>query len=158
VKPSCQRRLRVVAAAVAIATGLLGCSYPSSGEHPALVVCGTTLQDAGGGPEVAPYFLRPTDRTITYIGGYQEPLYFQMTLGCSHGSHVTWLPRSAARLVRAAYASDGLAVALVLQPRGPRAKFRLIVTRDGRVVASVIIMPQPLQSPEIAATASISTS
>jgi hypothetical protein len=158
VKVSWRRAIRVVAAAVAAAAAISGCSYPSSGEHPALVICGAALEDAGGGPEAAADHLTRADRTITYISGYQTPLYFSVAPGCAHGSHVTWIPRSAAKLVRAAYASDGLAVAIVLQPSGPRATFRLIVTRDGRLVASVIVEPQPPASPEIAATASSSTS
>jgi hypothetical protein len=157
IKLTCQRRMPLVAAAVAAAAAVSGCSYPSSGEHPALIIA-VPRWKTGGGPEAAALPLSRFDRTITYVSGITTPLYFSVALGCAHGSHVTWVPRSAAKVVRAAYASDGLAVALVLKPSGPRATFRLIVTRDGRVVASVIIAPQPPASSEIAATASSSTS
>jgi hypothetical protein len=122
----------------AAAAGASGCSWPSSGEHPALVMCGTTLQAEGGGPEIAPY---PAMRGSSAIDGIHGtgPLYFQVASGCAHGSRVTWLPRSAAVLVNAAYAADGQAVVVVLRPTAPPTAFRLVVTRDGRVAGSVTV-------------------
>ena len=68
-------------------------------------------------------------------------LYFQVAHGCAHGSHVTWIPRSAARIARAAYASDGLAAAVVVEPTHPYTIYRLIATSNGRVVASYTVDP-----------------
>jgi hypothetical protein len=59
-----------------------------------------------------------------------------------HGSLVTWTPRSAAHLVGAAYASDGLAAAVVLRPTKSGACFRLVVTRGSRVIGSVAMQPE----------------
>jgi len=104
-----------------------------------MVICGTTLQAAGGGNEIAPYDATRGATTIDFLG--TGPLYFRVAPGCVHGSHVTWIPRSAAHLVKASYASDGLATAMVLQPAASRARFRLVVTRNGRVIARVTAQP-----------------
>ena len=82
-------------------------------------ICGKTQQAAGGGPEIAPYDATRGATTVEFLG--TGPLYFQVAPGCAHGSHVTWIPGSAAHLVNASYASDGLATAVVLTAGGDRA-------------------------------------
>lgn len=72
----------------------------------------------------------------TTVGGL---LMFRVARGCDKGAHVTWIPSSAAHLVKAAYPRDGQTAAVVLRPRGPRAAFRLIATRNGSVVASATV-------------------
>ena len=122
----------------AVATGLAGCVWSSAGQRPPTAECGTTLSGAGIGPMPAvidaTYQLPP--------GGYQSNdglIYLRVARGCDHGSHVTWVPAAAARLVKAAYANDGLPAVVVLQPCGASASFRLTATRNGRVVASVTV-------------------
>ena len=120
----------------AIATGLAGCARSSAGQRPPTVECGTTLSGAGMGP--MPAVLDATYRLP--LGGYQRNdglIYLRVARGCDHGSHVTWVPAAAARLVKAAYANDGLPAVVVLQPCGAGVSFQLTATRDGRVVASV---------------------
>jgi hypothetical protein len=124
----------------AIAACVSGCVYPSSGQHPGLVMCGTTLQPAGGGAGIAPDPVLRGSHSVSYGTG-NGPLYFQVAPGCAHGNHVTWIPRSAAHLVDAAYASDGLAVVVVLQPTRPLTAFRLVATRNDRVVGTVTVRP-----------------
>jgi hypothetical protein len=66
-----------------------------------------------------------------------DVLMFRVARGCDEGAHVTWIPSSAAHLVKAAYARDGHTAAVVLKPDEP--SFRLTGTRNGRVVASVTV-------------------
>jgi hypothetical protein len=68
-----------------------------------------------------------------------EVLMFRVARGCDKGAHVTWVPLSAAHLVKAADARDGQTVAVVLKPSRPRAAFRLIGTQNGKVVASATV-------------------
>lgn len=105
------------------------------------MICGTTLQDAGGGAGQAPYYVLQAPATISYIP-QTLPLYFQVAPGCAHGSQVTWTPRSAAHLVKAAYASDGLAAALVLQPTGHPKVFRLVVETSRRALRTITVQPE----------------
>jgi len=59
---------------------------------------------------------------------------FRIARGCDKGANLHWIPSSAAHLVKAAYARDGQADGVV-EASGPGAAFRLIGTRNGRVVA-----------------------
>jgi len=63
------------------------------------------------------------------VGGV---LTFRIVRCCNGGTHVAWVPSSAAHLVEVAYARDGQMAGVVLQPSGPRAAFRLIGTRKDR--------------------------
>ena len=118
---------------------LTGCS--ASGPQvmsgaPPTVICGTELNDSAAGAVVLDATRRlPTVRNETINGG----LIFLVARGCNQGTQVTWVPRSAAHLVKAAYAKDGQMAAVVLRPAGPGAAFRLIGTRNGAVVASATV-------------------
>jgi hypothetical protein len=103
---------------------------------PPTVVCGTVLSRSAAGAVVSDATRRRPTVTGTTAGGL---LIFRVARGCDTGAQVRWIPSSAARLVKAAYARDGRMVAVVLQPSGPRTAFRLIGTRNGRVVASATV-------------------
>ena len=124
------------AAALLIASGASGCAKPVSvsSAAPPTVVCGTTLSNSAAGA-VVDNATRPWP-TVSFptVGNV---LYIRVARGCAHGSHVSWTPSSAAHLVRAARAADGLPVVVVLKPRTPHSVFRVIATRDGRTVASI---------------------
>ena len=134
-------RFPALAAAVlaaAVTAGVTGCVW-SSDAAPPTVVCGTTLDDGAMGVVVV-------DATLPYPGGVyavsnlDSLFYIRVARGCAGGSHVTWIPSSAARLVRAAYAQDGQMAAVVLQPAGPPGvPFKVIGTRNGKVVASITV-------------------
>jgi len=126
----------VAAAGTMVATVLGGCSSASAGDSPPVVVCGTTLKAGGGAMPV----LWPA-RRWPHVLHSSDWLYVQVAEGCAHGSSVTWVPRSAARIGRAAYASDGLAAAVVLQPTRPYTTYRLVAKSGGRVVASYTVDP-----------------
>ena len=131
----------VLAAVVTMSVGsvgMTGCSsepQATSGAPPT-VVCGTVLSDSVAGAVVydATRPLRIV-RDLT-VGGV---LIFRVARGCDAGTHVTWTPASAAHLVKAVSARDGQTAAVVLKPARPHAAFRLIATRDGRVVASAVV-------------------
>jgi hypothetical protein len=132
-----------VAIAFAIATGMTGCSNAG----PPLVVCGTTLSNS---PAVPVTF----DATRPLAAGNDQGpgglIYIMVARGCDHGSHVTWDPSAAARLVKAAYAQDGQPVVVVLQPCGESASFRLTATQNGKIVASATVqgaVPDPAGGP-----------
>jgi len=76
--------------------------------------------------------------TVKYptVGGL---LFFRVARGCAQGTHVIWMPSSAAHLVKAGYARDGQMAAVVLKPTRPGAAFRLIATRNGKVLASATV-------------------
>jgi hypothetical protein len=107
---------------------------------PPAVACGTVLEASAAGAVV--YDATRPLPTIEYtsVGGR---LFFRVARGCDHGSNVSWLPSSAARLVKAARARDGLPAAIVLQPSSPRATFQLTAVRDGKVVASAAVRLSP---------------
>jgi hypothetical protein len=106
---------------------------------PPTMVCGTVLWGSGEAPVVYDATRPlPAIPALPYVGVYGW-LFFRIARGCDHGSHVRWVPSSAAHLVKTARARDGLPAAVVLQPTGPRSAFRLIATRDGRVVASAVV-------------------
>jgi hypothetical protein len=137
-KPSIPALAAVVAMS-AVPVGVTGCasSRPQvTTGAPPTVVCGTVLNDSAAGA-VAYDATRqlPTIKHPT-VGGL---LIFRVTRGCDAGTHVTWTPSSAAHLVKAADAKDGQVAAVVLNPARPRAAFRLIATRNGRVVASATV-------------------
>lgn len=123
----------------AVGAGVTGCA--SRGPQvttaaPPTVVCGTVLSDSAAGPVVFDATRRlPTIEYLT-VG---DVLMFRVASGCVEGARVTWIPSSAAHLVKAAYARDGHMAAVVLKPSGPHAAFRLAGTRNGRVVASVTV-------------------
>jgi hypothetical protein len=126
----------VSAASVLVVTGCSSSPPQVMSGAPPTVVCGTELSDSAAGAVVLDATHRlPTVRYTTVGGG----LIFLVARGCSQGSRVTWVPESAAHLVKAAYAKDGQMAAVVLQPAGPGAAFRLIGTRDGVVVASATV-------------------
>ena len=130
------RPVAVTAPAVLIAACVSGCSSPVAtySGAPPTVVCGTTLSRSAAGAVV--YDATRPSRTISFptVGNV---LYIRVARGCAHGAQVRWTPPSAAHLVRAARAADGLPVVVVLGPRTPHSVFRVIATRDGRTVASI---------------------
>ena len=132
--------ITAVVALSAGAAGISGCAL--TGTHattaaPPTVVCGTVLMGASpAGPVVLNATRRLPTINGTTVGGL---LMFRVARGCDKGSHVTWVPSSAAHLVKAAYARDGQTAAVVLRPSGPHAAFRLIATRNGSVVASATV-------------------
>jgi len=135
-------RITVLAAVVtmtAVGAGVTGCASRGlrvTTAAPPTVVCGTVLSDSAAGPVVFDARRRlPTIKYLT-VGGV---LMFRVARGCDEGARVTWVPSSAAHLVKAAYAKDGHTAAVVLKPSGPHASFRLTGTRNGRVVASVTV-------------------
>jgi hypothetical protein len=127
-------RAAATAIGVAIALGTAGCAWTSNGASPSAEECGTSLGGGGigPGPEVvdATHPI-PANQVLQSSDG---KFYFQVAQGCDHGSHVTWIPESAARLVAKADARDGLPVVVVLQPC--QSSFRLTATQNGKVVAS----------------------
>src|SRR5580698_9663039 len=127
----------VSAASVLAVTGCSSSAPPQAmNGAPPTVVCGTELSDSAAEPVVLDATRRlPTVRYVTVGGG----LIFLVARGCDQGTLVTWVPQSAAHLVKAAYAKDGQLAAVVLQPDGPGAAFRLIGTRNGVVVASATV-------------------
>jgi hypothetical protein len=135
-------RIPALAAVVtmsAVPAGVTGCA--SSGSHvtmaaPPTVVCGTVLNESAAGAVV--YDATRQLPTIKYptIGGL---LFFRVARGCDKGTHVHWIPSSAAHLVKAAYAKNGQTAAVVLKPSRRRVAFRLIATQNGRVVASATV-------------------
>jgi hypothetical protein len=131
--------LAAVMTMTAVGAGVTGCA--SRGPQvttaaPPTVVCGTVLSDSAAGPVVFDATRRlPIIKYLT-VG---DVLMFRVVRGCDEGAHVTWVPSSAAHLVKAAYARDGLMAAVVLEPSGPHPSFRLTGTRNGVVVASVTV-------------------
>jgi hypothetical protein len=103
---------------------------------PRTEVCGTVLSE--GANALVVYDATGHLPTITgvTVGGV---LMFQVASGCDGGAHVSWAPSSAAHLVKAAYAKDGGMAAVVLEPSGPKAAFRLTGTQNGKVVASAMV-------------------
>jgi len=131
-------RCLTVAVLAATATGISGCAYTTNGLGP-LVVCGTNLEDAGHADAVV-HGDTPTYLTIYYVPADGQ-LNFIVAAGCARGSHVTWIPRSAAHIVKAAYARDGLAAGVALLPVQPLTAFRLVATRNGHVALAVTVKP-----------------
>ena len=135
-------RITVLAAVVtmtAVGAVLAGCA--SRGPRlttaaPPTVVCGTVLSDSAAGPVVFDATRRLPTIRYTTVG---DVLMFRVVRGCDEGAHVTWVPSSAAHMVKAAYTRDGHMAAVVLKPDGPHASFRLTGTQNGRVVASVMV-------------------
>jgi hypothetical protein len=100
------------------------------------VVCGTVLNDSPAGAVVYDATNRLPTIKRPAAGGL---LLFRVARGCNEGTHVTWVPPSAAHLVKTAYAKDGQIAGVVLKPNGPHAEFRLIATRNNRIVASATV-------------------
>jgi hypothetical protein len=103
---------------------------------PPTVVCGTVLSTGAAGPVV--YDATRHLPTIKYetVGNV---VIFRVASSCDKGARVTWVPSSAAHLVKAAYAKDGNMAAVVLKPNRPQAAFQLIATRNGKTVASATV-------------------
>jgi hypothetical protein len=104
------------------------------------VVCGTVLSASDSGA-VLYNATRPLP-VIRYetMGGL---LYFTVSRGCAHGTRVSWVPSSAAQLVKTVCTGDGLLAAVVLRPATRRSAFRLTGTSYGRVVASATVRLRP---------------
>ena len=124
---------------IAVGAGVTGCAsrVPEvTTAAPPTVVCGTVLSESIAGPVVFDATRRlPVIRHLT-VG---DVLMFRVARGRDEGADVSWVPSTAAHLVKAAYARDGQMAAVVLKPDGPHASFRLTGTRNGRVVASVMV-------------------
>jgi hypothetical protein len=123
----------------AVATGTASCASTKpqvTTAAPPSVVCGTVLNDSPAGAVIYDATRRLPIIKYATVGGL---LFFRVARGCNQGTHVTWVPSSAAHLVKAAYARDGQAAAVALEPTGPRAVFWLSGTRNGRVVASATV-------------------
>jgi len=131
--------LAAVLATSVVTAGMTGCKpHVSNGAPVHTVVCGTVLSTSAAAPVVFDATRRLPIIKGTTVGGV---LMFRVARGCDNGTHVSWVPRSAAHLVKAAYAKNGLPVAVVLKPSRPAMEFRLIGTRNGKVVASVTAKP-----------------
>lgn len=132
-----------VVAMSAVSAGVAGCVPTATSAAPPTVVCGTVLSNSAAGMVVynATRHL-PTINDVT-VGNV---LAFRVARGCGTGARVTWVPSSAAHLVKAAYAGDGQMVAVILKPSGPHAAFRLFARRDGKVVASATVKLAPTGS------------
>jgi hypothetical protein len=132
--------LVLVTTASALAGGVAGCAAPANPQQTTgaapTVVCGTELSDSAASPAVFDATRHLPVIQYTTVGGV---LMFVVARGCAKGTHVTWVPASAARLIKAAYAKDGQLAAVVLQPDRPQAAFRLIGTQNGAVVASATV-------------------
>jgi hypothetical protein len=139
-----QSKITAVAAVVTLSTGtaVAACaSQPQvSIDAGPTVVCGTVLAASAAARVVfdATHHL-PTIKHLT-VG---DVLMFRVARGCDQGARVSWAPSSAARLVKSADAADGKTAAVDLKPRRPRAAFRLIGMRNGRVVASATVNLAP---------------
>ena len=134
----------IFVAACGVVIAVAACSPgPCSGCHPPLVLCGTTLEDAGIG-ELPYYTVARSGTTVPDVNGDGRVDIF-VGISCDQGSHVTWSPRSAAQLAVAAPAKDGLLAAVSLQPTGQDATFTVTATRDGRLVGTVTVtgVPKP---------------
>ena len=134
-----RNRWKLGIAASILACGVTGCtsSEPqTTTAAPATVVCGTELSDSAAGATV---FDATRQLPVIKYPTVGDVLIFLVARGCSQGTRVTWVPRSAAHLVKAAYAKDGQMAAVVLQPDGPGAAFRLTGTRNGAVVAAATV-------------------
>ena len=57
--------------------------------------------------------------------------------------HLSWVPSSAAHLVKTVHTGDGLMAAVALRPSTRHSAFRLTGTRDGRVIAKATIRLRP---------------
>jgi hypothetical protein len=135
----CWPGIMAFSAVVTMSAGVTGCAPGKPQVTTAAlptVVCGTVLSTSAAGPVV--YDATRPLPTINHptVGGV---LMFRVARGCEEGTHVAWVPSSAAHLVKAAYAKDGQTAAVVLKPSGPHAAFRLTGTRNGRVVASTTV-------------------
>ena len=133
-------RSAAVMTMTAVGAGVAGCASRSSQvttAAPPTVVCGTVLSDSAAGPVVFDATRRLP--IIKYLTVGDVLMFPRFVRGCDEGAHVTWVPSSAAHLVKAAYARDGLMAAVMLEPSGPHPSFRLTRTRNGVVVASVTV-------------------
>ena len=120
-----------------------GSLSPCSGCHPPVVECGVTLEGSGFGG-VGVVTMVPAGTTFPAPGISRVDIFVGPS--CDQGSHVTWSPRSAARLAVAAPAKDGLLAAVALQPTGQDATFTVTATRDGKLVGKLTVTGVPLET------------
>jgi len=137
-----KRPFAVAAAAACIVSGgLCACSSPASsgGNGAPVVLCGTTFTPESN---LFNFYagVTPAGQKDLYDG--QEVLVISVSADCENGSHVSWSPRSAARIVQSAYAKDGLLAAISLQPTSPTAVFTVTATRDGKLVGTITCEPE----------------
>lgn len=130
----------VLATGALVVTASSGCEQAASSAAPPMVVCGTELY---GGPNGQVLFDATQKLSNIKYTGSENLLYFQVALGCDHGSIVTWSPKTAATLIKTANAKDGHPAAVVLKVSGPRAAFQLIAKQNGKVVASATVKLTP---------------
>jgi hypothetical protein len=120
-----------------VLTGVSACVHSSAGQQPPIVICGTTVY--GGGSEA---FVYDVAQGGTITGPSPAgTVIISVSSSCDQGSHVTWTPASAARLVQSAYAKDGLLAAVALQPASQDAVFTVTATQDGKLVGTVTYDP-----------------
>jgi hypothetical protein len=127
---------RAVIVMCGLATGVSACVYPDSGQQPPVVMCGETVY--GGGMEA---FFYEVDQGGTITSPSFGNTVIISVGGCDKGSHVTWTPRSAARMVQSVYAKDGLLAVVGLQPTSQDAVFTVTATRDGKLVGRITYDP-----------------
>ncbi len=112
---------------------LAACAQPSTGPPPIMstVVCGVTVTQQIGQVHIFDITAKSFDRHLVVTG--PTDVFVRVARSCEHGSHVTITPADAFRVLRKVRASDGLPVALVLQPlRAVPAT--LVAYQQGRVV------------------------
>jgi hypothetical protein len=131
------------AAACIISVGLSACTHDtySGGDGEPVVLCGTTFTPESNLVNFWASVMPAGQREI-YDGEAAEVLIISVSTGCDKGSHVSWSPRSAARVVQSAYAKDGLLAAISLQPTSPTAVFTVTATRGGKLVGTITCAPQ----------------
>ena len=123
-----------------ILTGVSACVNSSAGPGSPVVMCGTTVY--GGGGWVAFTFDVAQGGTIK-DPSFGDTVIISVSPSCDKGSHVTWTPSAAARLVQSVYAKDGLLAVVSLQPTSHDAVFTVTATRDGKLVGTITYDPLP---------------
>src|SRR5262249_49188049 len=110
----CRSRVIAVAIGFAVAAGTTACETSTS-RAPPIVECGTTLSDSISGAVV---FDATHKLPVSNFQSRDALIFLRVARGCDHGSHVRWVPSTAARRVGVAYAGDGLPAVVVLEPCG----------------------------------------
>ena len=131
------------AAACVVSGGLSACTHPaySGGNGAPVVLCGTTFTPESN---LVNFFasVTPAGQKDFYDGKTEEVLIISVSTSCDKGSHVSWSPRSAARIVQSARAKDGLYAAVSLQPTSPTAVFTVTATQGGKLVGTITCEPE----------------
>jgi hypothetical protein len=115
-----------------VASGTSAC-FASSGQGLPIVLCGATVY--GGGAEGFWYDMA-VDNGGTAVHPNVDGTIILMVGSCDKGSHVTWTPPSAARIVQSVYAKDGLLAVVRLQPTSEHAVFTVTVTQHSKVLGT----------------------